>query len=48
MVAVAFHVVAVAFHVVAVAFHMMIGVFHSCFEGVSWSVSCPDGVSGVS
>ena len=40
--------VAVAFHVVAVAFHVVMGVFHSCFEGVSWSVSYSDGVSGVS
>ena len=41
-------VVAVAFHVVAVAFHIVMGVLHSSFEEVSWSVSCSDGVSGIS
>ena len=40
--------VAVAFHVVAVVFHMVAKAFHLCFEGVSRSVKCSDGVSGVS
>ena len=40
--------VAEAFHVVAVAFHMVAVAFHTCFEGVSRSFRCSDGVSGVS
>ena len=48
MVAVTFHVVAVAFHVVAVAFHVVAVAFHTCFERVSRSFRCSEGVSGVS